>query len=108
MLGFGTRFVSGVSFCSSLTRLLGFNYSYCLTQVPSACRFTIVRGESGCSGAELGGLGLISGDAALQELLLHPGMPWSTQVTGFDFEYRWLEYTPYTHFKPRLCRITAG
>lgn len=34
MAGFGPRFVSGVSFCSSLMRLLGFNYSYCLTSSP--------------------------------------------------------------------------
>lgn len=65
--------------------------------------FTVVKGQSGCSGAERGALGLIPGDAALQELLLHLGMLLSTQVTGFDFEYRWLEYLPYTHTSNTDC-----
>ena len=66
--------------------------------------FTVVEGETSFSaGAELRDLGLICGDAALQELLLHLRMPSSTQVSGFDVEGRWLEYLPYTHTSDTDC-----
>lgn len=103
MLGFGTRFVSGVYFCSSLTRLLGFNYSYCLASGLQCPWVHGSRGRDWLLWSWAWSFGLTSGDAALQELLLHLGMPSPTQVTGFDSEYRWLEYPSYTHTSNTDC-----
>lgn len=103
MAGFGPRFVSGISFCSSLMRLLGFNYSYCLTSSPQCPQVCSSRGRVWLLWNWAWGLGAHPQRCCSPGTAPASGMPLPTQVTGFDFEHRWLEYLPSTHTSNTDC-----